>query len=101
MKNRQEELKILLCKIYEDNVFEKISDSQYKILSDKYDVEQREIETEINAIQETLSQVNDDKKNSKKFIELMSKYDDFDELTPIMPDELIEKIIVHEREVKG
>lgn len=43
----------------------------------------------------------DGSSNAKKFMALISKYQDFDNLTNAMANELIEKIVVHERDRKG
>lgn len=40
-------------------------------------------------------------KDGKKFLNIIKKYDNFDELTPYMLNELVEKIAVHERDRKG
>ena len=38
---------------------------------------------------------------AKKFIRLIERYDNFDELTPTIINEFVEKILVHERDQKG
>ena len=38
---------------------------------------------------------------AKKFIRLIERYDNFDELTPIIINEFVEKILIHERDRKG
>ena len=38
---------------------------------------------------------------AKKFIKLISRYENFDELTPTTINEFVEKILIHERERKG
>ena len=38
---------------------------------------------------------------ARKFISLISRYENFDELTTTMINEFVEKIIVHERDRKG
>lgn len=38
---------------------------------------------------------------AKKFTRLIERYDNFDELTPIIINEFVEKILVHERDRKG
>ncbi|MFI3175491.1 MAG: recombinase family protein [Bacillota bacterium] len=101
LKNRGEELKMLMCKIYEDNVFGRVSDPQYQVLSKQYESEQQQVDSELREIQESLQKMKDEQSNCKKFMNLIEKYDNFDEITPIMLNELIDKIVVHERDVKG
>ena len=38
---------------------------------------------------------------AKKFTRLIERYDNFDELTPTIINEFVEKILVHERDRKG
>ena len=38
---------------------------------------------------------------AKKFIWLIERYDNFDELTPTIINEFVEKILIHERDRKG
>ena len=38
---------------------------------------------------------------AKKFIRLIERYDNFDELTPTIINEFVEKILIHERDQKG
>ena len=40
-------------------------------------------------------------KNGKKFVDLMKRYNNFDEITPYMVNEFVDRIMVHERDRKG
>jgi len=75
-KQRVSELEVLLCKIYEDNILGKLSDSRYATLDAQYEKEQSELTAEISV-------------------------ENFDKLTIAMLNEFIEKILVHERDRKG
>ena len=45
-KQRVSELEVLLCKIYEDNILGKLSDSRYATLDAQYEKEQSELTAE-------------------------------------------------------
>ena len=47
-KQRVSELEVLLCKIYEDNILGKLSDSRYATLDAQYAKEQAELTAEIS-----------------------------------------------------
>ena len=47
-KQRVSELEVLLCKIYEDNILGKLSDSRYATLDAQYEKEQSELNAEIS-----------------------------------------------------
>lgn len=42
-----------------------------------------------------------ERKNGKMFVDLMARYNNFDEITPFMVNEFVDKIMVHERDRKG
>ena len=50
-KQRVSELEVLLCRIYEDNILGKLSDSRYATLDAQYDKEQYELTAEISALE--------------------------------------------------
>ena len=98
---RMEELEKLLCKIYEDNALGKLPDKRYQFLSQQYESEMAGLEQEVSLLQEAVDGFVDGTANAKKFMALIHKYQDFDKLTNAMANELIEKIVVHERDRKG
>lgn len=49
-KQRVSELEVLLCKIYEDNILGKLSDSRYATLDAQYEKEQSELTAEISVL---------------------------------------------------
>jgi len=100
-KRRCNELEQLLCKIYEDNVLGKLSDSRYELLDAQYSKEQAELKAEITAIEAFLAAGEEKKASTDKFLALIDKYESFDTLTNTMLNEFVEKIIVHERARKG
>ncbi len=100
-KQRVSELEVLLCKIYEDNILGKLSDSRYATLDAQYEKEQSELNAEISALEKAIKSYETHEKDADRFIALIDKYENFDKLTIAMLNEFIEKILVHERDRKG
>ena len=100
-KNRLQELERLMCRIYEDMILEKIPNNRYEILNNQYETEQRELSKEIDGLEKAIKRYEKETDRAKKFIRLIERYDNFDELTPTIINEFVEKILIHERDRKG
>ena len=83
-------------RLYEDNVSGKISDERFMELSADYEQEQRELKDRAAALQEELSKSQAATVNAEKFMGIVRKHLAFEELTPTLLREMIEKIVVHE-----
>ena len=101
IKSRIQELERLMCRIYEDMILEKIPSSRYEILNSQYETEQRALSKEIEDLELEISRYENETDKVRKFISLISRYENFDELTNSMINEFVEKIIIHERDRKG
>ncbi len=100
-KKRSSELEALICKIYEDNILGKLPDSWYEILDAQYGKEQAALSAEIASPEKAVKSFEKHEKDADRFIALIDKYENFDNLTITMLNEFIEKILVHERDKKG
>lgn len=100
-QKRLDELETLLCKIYEDNILGKLSDKRYQILEAQYTKEQEALEAEIDSLQKKVDEYEQEQKSADKFIALVKKYQNFEELDAVMLNQFIYKIFVHERDYKG
>ena len=100
VKKRLQELERLMCRIYEDMILEKIPNNRYEILNNQYETEQRELSKEIDGLEKAIKRYEKETDRAKKFIRLIERYDNFDELTPTIINEFVEKILVHERDRK-
>ena len=100
-RQRASGLEVLLCKIYEDNILGKLSDSRYATLDVQYAKEQAELTAEISALEKAIKSYETHEKDADRFIALIDKYENFDKLTIAMLNEFVEKILVHERDRKG
>lgn len=100
-KKRVQELEKLLCRIYEDNILGKLPDDRYAVLDGQYSKEQKELTAEISELEAEIVGYENGRRSAEKFIALVDKYQNFDELTTYMLNEFVEKILVHERDRKG
>lgn len=82
-------------------ILEKIPSNRYEILNSQYETEQIALSKEIKDLEFAISRYEKETDKAKKFISLISRYENFDELTTTMINEFVEKIIVHERNRKG
>lgn len=62
----------------------------------EYDAEQKALEQEIADLQKQIDSYAADSVRADKFIDLVRRYTGFEELTPSMLGEFIEKVVVHE-----
>ena len=100
MRKRKAELDAIFKKLYEDSVLGRITTEQFQMLSGSYTEEQNLItvgipqkENEIQRLRETLS-------GTDSFLDKAKRYTDITVLTPELLRLFIEKIVVHEKEVK-
>ena len=100
-KKRLQELEKLICRIYEDNILGKLPDERYTVLDGQYSKEQKELTAEISELEAEVAGYENSRRSAERFIALIDKYQNFDELTTYMLNEFVEKILVHERDRKG
>ncbi|MCL1890892.1 MAG: DUF4368 domain-containing protein [Coriobacteriia bacterium] len=85
-------------KIYEDNALGRLPKKRFDSLTQTYGEEQGTLEQEIDEIQSAVEKYEDDNGRAERFIQLVERYTDFEEITPVMIREFIEKIVVHAKE---
>ncbi len=100
-KRRIGELETLICRIYEDNILGKLPDERYRSLSAAYEEEKEKLTDEIQKIEVAIEKYNESSHAADKFMRIIEKYESFDELTNPMLLELVDKVLVHERDIKG
>ncbi len=98
--DRMEQIETVMNKLYEDNALGNIEPKRYEQLSGKYAEEYYSLKAEQEQIEERLSEVENANQRAKNFIKLAESYSDFEELTRTAINEFINKIVVHERDVK-
>ena len=95
-EKRYTQLDGLFQRIYEDNVSGKLSDERFVKLSQGYEAEQKDLQSEIEALHMELSQEEQQSVNVKSFLSTVKKYTEIPELTSEIVHEFIDRIIVHE-----
>ena len=98
-QRRLSELATLVQRIYEDNVFGRLSNDLYQTLSAKYEAETKELKTRATEIQALLTEATTKTQGIQDFTNLVAPYADITELDEELVHTLIEKIIVHEKEI--
>ncbi|GHU87287.1 recombinase [Clostridia bacterium] len=101
IKKRAADLEALLRKIYEDNALGKLPDKRYGEMSAAYEKEQSDAEREAAELQSAVDEYIDGSERADRFINLIERYENFDELSVTALNELVEKIVVHERDRKS
>lgn len=92
---RYAELDKKISGLYEDFTAGLLPERQYKSLMFKYDQEQRDLEKRIAVLEEQTENVKTQNIQPDRFIELIRKYKDVEELTRPMVRELVEKVVVY------
>ena len=98
-QKRQKELDRLFSKLYEDWAAERITEYNFKVLSEKYQTEQADVLEKIERLQAELATEQQTVVNIDQWIVLIQQYAHPAELTAEMLNSLIEKIVVHEKTV--
>ena len=100
MQKHKAELDAIFKKLYEDSVLGRITAEQFQLLSASYTDEQAKLteslpqrESEIQRLKETVS-------NTAAFLDKAKRYTDIQALTPELLRFFIQKIVVHEKDVK-
>jgi DNA invertase Pin-like site-specific DNA recombinase len=100
-KKRAADLETLLRKIYEDNALGKLPDKRYQALSTEYETEQAALENEIAGLQAAVSAYERGGERAARFIALVKRYQDFEDIGIAMLNEFVERIVIFERDRKG
>lgn len=98
-EKRVEELDKILAKLYEDQALGKISEARYQAMAPGYEKEQESLKEKRDQLIAQLAHTQEVQDNVEQFVPLIQKYTDIQELTPYILNELIEKIVVHEKKV--
>lgn len=90
------ELNGIFKRLYEDSVSGRITDERFMELSTDYEQEQATLKARAAELQAELGQAQEAAVNVEKFMAVVRKYTSFEELTPTLLREFVEKIVVHE-----
>ena len=95
-EKRKSEVDHLFTRVYEDNVAGRISDYNFRMLSEKYQGEQAQLDAQIAEIQTLLAADQQGEEDAGKWIALIRQMAYPTELTATLLNAVIEKILVHE-----
>ena len=100
MRKRKAELDAIFKKLYEDSVLGRITTEQFQMLSGSYTEEQNLITVGIPQKGSEIQRLRETAIGTDSFLDKAKRYTDITELTPELLRLFIEKIVVHEKEVK-
>ena len=100
MRKRKAELDAIFKKLYEDSVLSRITTEQFQMLSSSYTEEQNQIAAGIPQKKADIQRLRETVSGTDGFLDKAKRYMDITELTPELLRLFIEKIVVHEKEVK-
>ena len=95
-QKRISELSAIFKRLYEDSVTGRISDERFSELSADYEAEQKELKERAAGLQAELSKSQEAAENAEKFMKVVRRHTSFEELTPPLLREFVEKIVIHE-----
>ena len=100
MRKRKAELDAIFKKLYEDSVLSRITTEQFQMLSSSYTEEQNQIAAGIPQKEADIQRLRETVNETDSFLYKAKRYTDITELTPELLRLFIERIVVHEKEVK-
>ncbi|MBC2080291.1 recombinase family protein [Listeria booriae] len=100
-QNREQELEIIIDKLYEDYALGKISESKYESMTEKYNEEYETVVQELDHLNKKISENSDDEDKNKRFVKLLKNYTEVTELSANLLNNLIDKIVIYDSELIG
>ena len=97
-RKRIEELDTLIERLYVDNVSGKVSNERYEKMSEKFEMEQAELKKAAAMLETELAILENEATNVDKFLSVVRRYTEIEELTPAIVHEFIDRIIIHDPE---
>lgn len=99
INKRIAQLEKILNKLYEDRALEKITEERYLLMNSNYENEYNELKERQNVLTQQIEKIETTEYNAETFTNLIEKYLNITELNVRILNELIEKIVVHEKEI--
>jgi hypothetical protein len=95
-KLRLSELDTIFCRLYEDQIFGKISETQFATMTVNYTEERETLTARIAEIEKLLKQSDEQKSNASAFVKIIERHENINELNFELLHEFIDKIYVYE-----
>ena len=96
---RIDELSKILTRIYEDVALERISEERYQAMAPGYEREQALLKAKRDELSREIESSEEVYENIEKFLPVIWKYTDIEKLDARILNELIDRIVVHEKEL--
>lgn len=93
---RMKDLDTLFRKLYEDNALGKLSDTQFTMMTSSYDEEKKALAEKVAVLEDEINTNIQRKTDVNRFIKIVAKYSDIQELTYENVHEFIDRILIHE-----
>lgn len=93
------QLEKILNKLYEDRALEKITEERYLSMNTNYENEYNELKERQNVLTQQIEKIETTECNAETFTNLIENYLNITELNARILNELIDKIVVHEKEI--
>ena len=90
------ELDHLFRKLYEDNALGRLSDQQFTFMVSGYDDEKAALVEKIRGLEKEVSTVTERRDDVERFVQIVRKYTDVQELSYEIVHEFIDRILVYE-----
>ena len=95
-EKRKNTVNELFVKMYEDWSAGRITESNFNMLSERYQTEQSELDDKIAALKSAMENADQSAEDAGKWVKLIRQYSDITELDAPLLNTLIEKIVIHE-----
>ena len=95
-RSRMGDLDRLFRKLYEDNALGKLSDQQFTFMVSGYDDEKAALVEKIRALEKEVNAVSERRDDVGRFVQIVRKYTEVQELTYEIVHEFIDRILVYE-----
>lgn len=93
---RMGELDVLFRKLYEDNALGRLSDERFMFLTSGYEEERKSLSARIVELKKEINTVVERNADVKRFLDIVHRYTEINELTYENVHELIDRILIHE-----
>lgn len=95
-EKRKNTINELFVKMYEDWSSGRITESNFNLLSERYQAEQAELDDKIAVLKAAMESADQSAEDAGKWVQLIRQYTEITELDAPLLNTLIEKILVHE-----
>ena len=99
VEKRIAQLERILNKLYEDRALEKITEERYLMMNGQYEMEYNDLREQAEALRVKITATETAEMNAQIFSDLIEKYADLKKLNARILNELIDRIVIHEKEI--